>query len=111
MPPPPPIKNNAAEAMAVSVGVAHLLRHKVSKIHVHTDSQYFADLINGGYLKKNNPHLYKYENFEILEFFVDLEEKLKTMGWNSFDLKVLHTPDHSMDFGHLEIDWEVGMDP
>ncbi len=86
----PPIKNNAAEALAVTMGVTHLIQCKISKIHVHTDSQYFADLINSGYLIKNNPSLYKYENYEILEFFVDLEEKLKTMGWDSFELKVSH---------------------
>ncbi len=102
----PPIKNNAVEALAVTTGVTHLIRCKISKIHAHTDSQYFADLVNGGYLVKSDPNLYKYENYKILEFFVDLEEKF--LRWDSSEPKVSHTLGHSMDFGNLEIDWEVG---
>ncbi len=66
---------------------------------MHTDSQ-FADLLNGGYLEKNYPNLYKYKNFEILEFFVNLKEKLKTKGWDHFELMVSHIQSHSINFGN-----------
>ncbi len=104
----PPIKNNRAETLAITMALCHLITNKVSKMMVHTDPQYFADLHNGGYLVATNPNIYKYENSETLEFFLGLEEKLKIRGVSEFKLQVIHVPGHSVDFGNLETDWEVG---
>ncbi len=94
--------------MAIVLALSHLVRNKISKIRIHTDSQYFSDLYNGGYLTLTNPNVYKYENFETLEFFLGLDKKLKTKGVTNFNLQVVHIPGHSTDFGNLEVDWEVG---
>ncbi len=45
-----------------------------------------------------------YENYDALEFFVGLRDKIKSKGYPDFDLKVSHVPGHSVDFGNLEID-------
>ncbi len=104
----PPIKNNAAEVMAAKMAVAHLIQNRIYKIHLVTDSQYLADLYNGKYLHKDNPSIYSYENYDELEFFVGLPEVVRVKGWGNFDLKISHCPGHSIDFGNLEVDWEVG---
>ncbi len=104
----PPIKNNNAETMAVIIAVLHLVKNKIVKIRVKTDSQYIADLYNGDYLSQTNQNLIKYENYELLSFFVDLRAKLENYGIHDFSLKIEHVPGHSLDFGNLEVDWLVG---
>ncbi len=104
----PPVKNNKAEVLAVQLAVTHLINNGISKIHVRTDSQYFADLFNENKLSENNQNLTGYENYDVLEFFVGFGDKIKSKGYPDFNLKVSHVPGHSVDFGNLEIDWMVG---
>ncbi len=65
----PLVKNNRTETLAITRVLYHLITNKISKIKVHTDSQYFADLYNGGYLLATNPNIYKYENSQTLVLF------------------------------------------
>ncbi len=84
----------------------HLIRNKISKVKM--DSQYVSDLQNGDYLTQANQNLFKYENYELLSFVVDLSSKLEKYGILDFSLKTEHVPGHSLDFGNLEVDWLVG---
>ncbi len=99
----PPIKNNKAEVLAVQMAVIHLINNGISKIHVRTDSQYFADLFNENALSENNRNLTGYKSYDVLEFFVGLGDKIKCKGYPNLNLKVSHVPGHSLDFGNLEV--------
>ncbi len=58
--------------MAVILAILYLIKNWASKVQVKTDSQYLADLYNGKYLVQSNQNLLKYENLDVLMFFVDL---------------------------------------
>ncbi len=94
--------------MAVVIAVLHFIRNKITKIRVKTDSQYIVDIYNGDYLMQANQNLIKYENYDLLSFFLDLRSKLEKYGILDLSLKTEHVPGHSLDFGNLEVDWLVG---
>ncbi len=104
----PPIKNNKAETMAIILAILYLIRNRVGKIRIKTDSQYLADLYNGGYLHQTHQNLQKQENLDILMFFIDLLAQTKLHNPANFKLKIEHIPGHAVDFGNLEADWLVG---
>ncbi len=71
------------------------------------DSQYIADPYKGGYLNEDNPNLIKYDNFDLLAFFIYPNTKMSDHCVENLDLEIEDVQGHALNFGNLEVDCVV----
>ncbi len=94
----PPTTSNRSEIFAILRALETAFANRVTKLWVHTDSEYVADLYNNSNLSDDNPKFMSYKNYDLLK-------ELATVTTLFDSVKISHINGHTIDFGNLEADY------